>query len=362
MTLVFSNSHLLQKALDDIIQHFEVVHIQNFYNQPCRTGYRRVVVHIYLDVDIGGQGADTTTPHVCELQLEELCFHHAREAASPYLDNFTSRLSALFRDAALDPDAVNHLARWLLASPLESHGLRIFRRQLAKHYGSTVAAWRQSLGNCRQLNFCHFREICQVLKCRENAPELWTELDPGLGGCISLFELDPDAVTLLFHFRGQVMMHFESDDIDGDSFFERLCYQFAPAMPGELQDIEFRYLLRGMGLSPESANRLFALLDYHGGSNHHPPARLTAVDLLWLKRLSSMVDASAVTLLPANRLDSVELMRHLARSQRVQGSKGADTRVAGSHQVPPRQGTPRQAATRSRSAMCTAKVPGSKRK
>jgi len=380
MTLVFSNSHLLQKGLDNIIQHFEVVHVQNFYNQPSRMGYRSVVLHVYLHVDPGGGAAGSKTPHVCELQLEELCFHRAREAANPHLDDFAQRLSALFRDAALDADAVNHLARWLLASPLESHALRLFRRQLAKRYGSTVAAWRQSLGNCRRLNFCHFREICQVLKCRENAPEFWTALDPGLGGCISLFELDPDAVTLLLHFRSQVMMHVDSDDIDGDSFFERLCFRLAPAMPGELQDIEFRYLLRGIGISPECANRLFTFLDYHGGSNHHPPARLTAMDLLWLKRLPTLVDVRAATLLPAGGQNNVELMRHLhsqhrsvlARSQRVRSSKGVDTRVAGcaaadNQQVAnlasprlSRHGPQRQATMRSRSASFTAKLPGSK--
>jgi len=282
--------------------------------------------------------------------------------------------------AALDPAAVNHLARWLLASPLESHGLRIFRRQLTKRYGSMVAAWRQSIGNSRQLNFCHFREICQVLKCRENAPEFWTALDPGLGGCISLFELDPDAVTMLLHFRSQVMMHVDSDDIDGESFFERLCFRLAPAMPGELQDIEFRYLLRGIGISPECANRLFTFLDYHGGSNHRPPARLTAVDLLWLKRLPTLVDGSAATLLPAGRQDNVELMRHLhsqhgstlARSQRLRSSNGVNSRVAGgatagNRQVAnlasprlSRQGPQRQATMRSRSASFTAKVPGSR--
>jgi len=380
MTLVFSNSQLLQKGLDEITQHFEVIHIQNLYNQPSRMGYRSVVVHVYLDVDVGGGVAGSSMPHVCELQLEELCFHRAREAANPHLNDFASRLSALFHDAALDPDAVNHLARWLLASPLESHGVRVFRRQLTKQYGSTVAAWRQSLGNSHQLNFGHFREICQVLKCRENAPEFWAALDPGLAGCISLFELDPDAVTLLLHFRGQVMMHVDSDDIDGDSFFERLCFRLAPATPGQLHDIEFRYLLKGLGINPECANRLFTLLDYHGGSNHHPPARLTVADLLWLKRLPMLVDVSAVTFLPAGRHNNVELMRHMlsqrrnavARDQRVRSCKGVDTRVsrgktAGNRQVTniasPRlcwQSTPRQALTRSRSASFTAQARGSR--
>lgn len=49
----------------------------------------------------------------------------------------------------------------IVAAPQESHAVTVFKKHLARRFGSTVAAWRKSFGNGALVPFQKFREACQ---------------------------------------------------------------------------------------------------------------------------------------------------------------------------------------------------------
>jgi len=251
-----------------------------------------------------------TISHVCEMRLEELSFHRARETAAPHLSQFLDHLRIIYDRACKDPNLVAYLARTVLESPSEGHGLRLFRRHLARRFGSCACGWRRSLPtNSRWLSFERFRDICHALKCREHAPEYWSELDSGRGGVISLFELDPEAVAALAKFRAKVLMLVESNAVDTETLFAKLTWNMKLISPGRMELHEFRSAVKAFGLTGADADRVFSYLDHQGGSHHNPPASVTVADFDWLRRLPSIVDTEALLLSAEDRLTEGEALR-----------------------------------------------------
>mmetsp|Transcript_19 Transcript_19/g.64 ORF Transcript_19/g.64 Transcript_19/m.64 type:complete len:994 (-) Transcript_19:60-3041(-) len=322
LTLVFANCEMLQAGLDHICDNFEVLDVRNHFALPHRLGTRFMEVQLVLSTVAAGGSA----PHVCELRLEEFSFYRARDAAAPHLESFYEKLRSLYDRAATNMDAVLYLARSVLESPQEAHVLRQFRRHLARRFGSTVGGWRRSFGSSRLVTFERFRDVCQALKIREHAAELWMELDAGRGGSVSLFELDPDAVASLVKLRTRILMLVPSDDIDQDSLFARLTNRVQLAQPGQMEVHEFRAVAKSFGLPSTEADRLFTFLDYQGGSAHNPPARISAADLEWLRRLPSLVDTEAVVMSSESRPSDLESARTC-----LQGTSARRARSGGAH-------------------------------
>jgi len=213
---------------------------------------------------------------------------------------------------------VAYMAHSIISKPIGNQSLRTFRCNLARQFGSTICGWRRILaGGGRQLNFQRFRDACHTFKCRRCVTELWQDLDPGLSGTISLFEVDPDAVSLLIRLRARIVALLNNSlqhDSDADALFARLTFHIRPARPGQLDAHEFRSVLKPLGFSAEDADRAFSYLDYHGGSNHAPPATVNKLDLLWLKRLPQLVDVNAITLSSVSKPSEEDYFRHVIES------------------------------------------------
>lgn len=136
------------------------------------------------------------------------------------------------------------------------------------------------------------------LHCGEHATELWQELDPSRGGCISLWELDSDSVSLLVKCRSRMlavlMNSGEEEEMDANVMYTRLTHCARPERQGLLELHEFRVVAKSLGLNAREADRAFACLDHFpSGLNAHP-ARLEVSDFVWLKRLPNLIDTEAV--------------------------------------------------------------------
>jgi len=297
---------MLQAGLDHIIDKFEVVHVCNGFAAAHRLGNR--FVEVLLVVNARKEG-EQSMPHVCELRLEELSFYRARELAAPHLGTFFERLHTIYERTSTNPDAISYLARSVLDSSPEVHSLRQFRRHIARRFGSTVGGWRRGLSGPRFVTFDRFRDMCQSLKCRDHAPELWAELDSSHGGCVSLFELDAEAVAMLVKFRMKILMFAESDNVDQDMLFSRLTARTQLVRAGQLEVHEFRAVVKALGIGNAEADRLFSYLDYQGGNIHNPPARVTIADFEWLRRLPSLIDIEAVVMASEKKPTELETAR-----------------------------------------------------
>jgi len=158
------------------------------------------------------------------------------------------------------------------------------------------------------LNFQKFRDVCFSLNCGEHVSELWQELDPNRGGCISLWELDADAVSLLLKLRKRMLSVLGSnqkasdktavevpEDVDVNVLFARLTSFVRPIQLGSLELHEFRVVAKPLGLSQQEADRVFACLDHFPGSMYNPPSTIDINDIQWLKKITALVDIDAVT-------------------------------------------------------------------
>jgi len=302
-----------------------VVAFRNYFKTPWRVGDR--FVELLLVVKIQKDRQDSIA-HVCEIRLEELSFHRARETAAPHLSQFLDHLCVVYDRACTDPNLVEYLARTVLESPSEGHGLRLFRRHLARRFGSCVCGWRCSVpNNSRWLSFGRFRDICHALKCREHAPEYWSELDSGRGGVISLFELDPEAVAALAKFRLRVLMLIENDTVDTETLFAKLTWRMHLITPGRMELHEFRSAVKAFGLIGADADRVFSYLDHQGGSHHNPPASVTVADFDWLRRLPTLVDTEAVLLSAKDNITELEALRTFNKNKMGTLPKTGNTQV-----------------------------------
>jgi hypothetical protein len=327
LLLVFSNCDLLQAGMDHILRQFEVVDVRNYFNTPTRLGVRYVEILVVIHVGSGKE----RIPHICELRLEEVCFHKAQEVVAPKIEGLFAGFRRVYDRACKDQESIVALVHSVLVRPAVTHDLRVFRCHLAKRFGSTVCAWRRVLGNCRLLSFQKFREVCQQLKCGEHTSEFWQRLDDTLGGCISLFEIEPQGTALLIKLRAQ-MLAMSGAAVDksssdqranvAEAIFQRMSYMVRPKVPGHLDLQEFRVIAKPMGLSIDEANVAFSYLDYHGG--HKPPATISVRDIDWLLRLPALVNVEAVLL--GSLIEDSEALRNLtwaratARSSRERQS------------------------------------------
>merc|ERR550532_213822 len=101
-------------------------------------------------------------------------------------------------------------------------------------------------------------------------------LDPGSGGCISLYELAPEAVSLLVRAKLRVLgMESREEDVDDEAFFGTL----APRnQNGQIEAPEILGLFRSLGFSSADAKRIFRHLDFKGLKDFKPPASLAVSD------------------------------------------------------------------------------------
>eukprot|EP00930_Biecheleria_cincta_P014830 TRINITY_DN12591_c1_g5_i1.p1 TRINITY_DN12591_c1_g5~~TRINITY_DN12591_c1_g5_i1.p1 ORF type:complete len:1613 (+),score=403.60 TRINITY_DN12591_c1_g5_i1:103-4941(+) len=296
ISLVFASCDLLQAGLDIILGHMEVVDVRNNFRTPARSGNRIVEVLVILEVD---KGDGNMMPFVCEIRLEEHNFWQARQKAEPYMQDLCEKVAAHYSAVGRNPEAVGYLSRWLLDTPCESHNLRVFKRHLLRHFGSTIGAWRRVFGSSRLMTFLKFRELCAELKCREHATEYWQELDIGRGGCISLFELDPESMSLLAKFRSRMLALADvssAEDVDPETLWARLVFTVRPAREGRLEISEFKLAAKPLGFSTEESMRIFNSLDAAGGHHHSPPAYISKSDLAWLRKLPSYGDLDCIFL------------------------------------------------------------------
>eukprot|EP00401_Gymnodinium_catenatum_P071839 CAMPEP_0117535020 /NCGR_PEP_ID=MMETSP0784-20121206/40716_1 /TAXON_ID=39447 /ORGANISM="" /LENGTH=1345 /DNA_ID=CAMNT_0005331527 /DNA_START=60 /DNA_END=4097 /DNA_ORIENTATION=+ len=311
LLLVFSSCDILQAGLDQIMRRFEVVHVKNYFANPGLLGVRFVEVLVIVQV---GEG-QSRIPHVCELRLEELCYHRAQELAAPHMDLLYKKFRDVYNRAGRHQDAVLQLVHTVLNKPLQSHDLRVFKCHLAKRFGTSICGWRRALGGGRLLNFQKFREVCQKLNCSEHTTEFWVGLDPTLSGCISIFDLDPEATGLLIKFRTRLLaladLGSNPKDVDAESIFARVSLLVRPCRPGHLEAQEFRAVGKPLGVVGDEADKVFSHLDFYGG-NHAPPATITVQDIAWLIRLPNLVDIEAVTLSDATKANENEELRRLA--------------------------------------------------
>lgn len=302
LCLIFESCELLLTGVQQILHQFETVGLRNYFATSGPIGVR--YIEMLVVVPVGPEGM----PHVCEVRLEHAAFFGAHQKASPHLERFFQAVDQASRAARKDELAVAAVVRAALAKPPPNHALRIFRCQLTKRFGSAACCWRRSVlagsgsGAGRIARFDKFKEVCQALKCIEQTVQLWEGLDCSLAGCVSLFELDPEALVLLLRARHVLSANDERGSggmppLDAEATFARLSKLAKPVKAGYLQEHEFRGGALRLGLSREEADRVFDYLDYCGGSHHAPPATITVADVAWLLRLPQLVDASSVSLM-----------------------------------------------------------------
>jgi len=307
LALVFPSCALLQAGLEEVIARFEVVQIRNNYATPSRLGGRCIEVLIVLKLH---NDDGTAACQVCELRLEDLHFNRARQMSARHLEEFEQRFRILCGRSSRDMDCLAYVMRSTLHGRADSHALRVFRRHLAQTYGSIPTAWRR-LGCGRLVSFEKFRDICHKQKCWELAPQLWCELDPGSGGCISLFELAPEAVSLCARARAQILGTDGRDELNDEELFDRL----APKNElGHVEMPEFCGMVRALGFNIADAKRIFRYLDFKGAKEFKPPAGLAIADVSWLRRLSQVVDLDAVVLGSPEGMTELEALQLVTRT------------------------------------------------
>lgn len=294
LQICFASCDMLQAGLEQVLKNFEVVDVRNYFGNPGRLGSRYVEVLVVMIVRDGTY----QVPHVCELRLEPLICCNARKAAMASMQSFMGILRDVYAAARIDLDAVEYIARSVLERHPEGHRLRTFRCNLSRRFGSTVCSWRRAFGGSRLVNFQRFREVCYSLHYGEHVTELWQELDPGRGGCISLWELDPDAVALLTKLRARMLASLSkngNDDLEGNEILQKIAAHIRPVQQGRLERHEFRTAVRTLGLSVDEADRAFACLDHFPISTHESgSATVDGSDIAWLKKFPNLVDPDAV--------------------------------------------------------------------
>jgi len=303
ITLVFPTCDMLQAGLELMVRVFdEVVAVINRFAAPARIGARWIEVLVVVQVPCGN---GRVIPHVCEIRLEHVDVWEVQKSWKEELYEFDEMLAEKYSRASRDVACITYLARKILMEPANDHGLRILRGKMAKRHGSTTCAWRRILGTGGRITtFKCFREFCHSLKCGEQATRLWLDMDHGMGGNISLYDLDPEAAALLTRVRSRMvaLLHGSqadapyTDDRDAEILFTRVCWIITPHKAGFLDIHELRTIMKTLGFSVEDSDKAFHLLDYNGGSEMKPPALISKADIVWLRRIPTLVDVEALSL------------------------------------------------------------------
>jgi len=326
LDLVFADCESLQRGLEQVCSEFEVLDVRNKYHPailPNMLGERFVEVLIVIKAPQHG----VTVPFVCELRLEELCYFEARAAARPHLEKVCHGFRAVYKLAAgKDLDAIEYAAHWALHRPQESQLRRLFQRHLAQRFGSSVAAFRTLLGDGILIPFVRFREACQLLGKRDRTVEFWLELDPGRGGCLSIFELDPKAAAFLSKAYTTLSHVVDRDAAALDKLFERLSDCHRNEETGLHSADTFRDAVKPIGFSHEDANTVFSYLDMHRPNKWSTPqlgatsSFITCNDFRWLLRLPERLYVELVALSSCRRSSSVDISGRRAFGQQNRGS------------------------------------------
>jgi len=315
--LVFASCDLLQAGLDIILGAFEVVDVRNNFRSPSRAGLRNVEVLVILEIEIGD--GSPPKPHVCEIKLEEHNYWKAARRSEPYMQELQSVLTQHYGMLGRDPMCIEYLARFILDSACESHGLKVFKRHIMRRWGSAAGAWRKYFGNNRLMPFSKFRDVCKELKCREHSTSYWEELDIGRGGCISLYELDPESVSLLAKFRSRLLALADvtnADEVDADTLWQRLTFPIRCNREGRLEVGEFKNTLKPLGFSSEESVIIFNCLDPAGGHTFRPPAYISISDIGWVKRLHQFVDLDCISLSNGEGINDTDGLRFVTWNSR----------------------------------------------
>eukprot|EP00929_Paragymnodinium_shiwhaense_P058836 TRINITY_DN29474_c0_g1_i1.p1 TRINITY_DN29474_c0_g1~~TRINITY_DN29474_c0_g1_i1.p1 ORF type:complete len:1401 (-),score=481.33 TRINITY_DN29474_c0_g1_i1:28-4230(-) len=310
LLLVFATCETLLAGLDQILRTFEVVDVRNYFQTPNKLGARYIDVLVVIPIEKG----EDRFPHVCELRLQELCYHKATVLADSALKKFEGGLRKVYSNSERDLEAVVQLARKQLMQQPTNHYLRVFRCLFAKKWGTTVCGWRRALcnSNAKVMHFSKFREVCNQLTLAERATEFWQSLDATMSGCISLFELDPEATTLLIKLRTRILAISEmgtDKEVNAEAIMSRMSFMVRSQNPNQLEVQDFRMMLKPLGFSLEEADRCFAHLDFYGGT--HSPAVVRTADIAWLLRLPQLVDVEAIMLTEASKWTEEEKNRHI---------------------------------------------------
>lgn len=316
LSLVFPDANMLRCGLEDVIaEHtmFEVLDVRNRYHHSHQNLLGERCVEALVIMKAGCE------PFICELRLEEAAYFQAREKAEPLMREIQRGFSALYESTGRDVGAIEYLVKWTLQKPVENHALKVFRRHLSQKWGSMANVWRRPLGGTKQVDFKRFRDVCQQQSQREQTVRFWQDLDAGRCGCISLFELDPDAVILLMKLYGPLLALIPGEQkVDMEAIFTNLASNISKLRtPDRLEVPEFRAAVKPLGLNVREADRLCKHLDSQGGDKNEDSLTITVQELGWLLKLPQLVHMDAVMLMKGH---SHELMssRALAWSGPIQ--------------------------------------------
>jgi hypothetical protein len=309
VTLVFPSYRTLQSSLDAFImsEEFDVVLVRNYFRTPSRLGARHVDVYVALPVP-DEDGSDSTL-HICEVRFEEQSWMKARlESAAPHVDRFFDAFRrTLVTQPAVDLELASYIAQDVLASQPETAMLKHFRRSLKpghQQLGSSVAVWRDVVSG-RRLDFAGFKDICRVLgEKREHITALWTELDAGFTGCVSLYDFDPEATTALKRFRDRVLTLADGEEVVHASTRDRLdavmrgiVALIQPQARGQLNRYEFLRLVQTLAIPAPEAPRILAYLDWcRMDQRGQGKVCVRDADIGWLLSLDKLVDLGAACL------------------------------------------------------------------
>lgn len=321
VSLVFESCDALRSGVLDVCRAFEVLDIRNRY-RPGASGllgerFVEVLVVAFVETAAG------FTPFVCEIRLEELCFFKARAQARPHVDALCSVFRKAF-GAGRDVDAVDYVARCALVTPLRGSRRAALHGHMAHRFGSTVWAWRFALGGGPLVTFRSFQDAYLQVGSREACVEAWQMLDPGRGGCVSLFDLDPEAVFVLLRLR-DALVRATRPNPTAEEVLRRLTSMthLSCERPDSVSFHMFRSALKLIGFSRTECQRAFQLLD--GGSRRDKfhesmdPSGATVHlnDIRWLLRLPQIVDVDAVRIVRRTDVDEESADMGVAASLRA---------------------------------------------
>ncbi|CAK0853856.1 unnamed protein product [Prorocentrum cordatum] len=318
VSLVFPSYRALQSSLDAFLTsgEFDVVLVRNFFRTPSRLGARHV--DVYVAFPVPGEGGSDPTLHICEVRFEEQSWMKARlEGAAPHVDSFFDafRRTLVTLPGVADLELASHLAQDVLTSQPETGMLKHFRRSLARQQlGSSVAIWRDVVPG-RRLDFPAFRDIskniCRALgEKKEHMTALWTEMDPGFAGCVSLFDFDAEAAASLKRFRDRVLTLGGGEEEPGapaaptgardrlDAVLRGIHALVQPRARGQLGRFEFQRLAQSLGILAPEAARILACLDRCRMMDQRGQGQVFVrdADIGWLLSLDRLVDLGAACL------------------------------------------------------------------
>lgn len=294
ISLVFADSAMLKAGLKNLCEEFDVVLVSNYY-VPRRgnlIGDKYIVCYLILNQNLD-------TPHICEIRLDELSYFLGRKTAERNMEQIGNVLRNYIPYTA-EPGTVLYYIKWILTRPKLSRTTTQFKNLLAREFGSLVVAWRTAFGNNQLLDFGTFKKVCAQLSSNLQCVKIWNDLDCGFGGCISVFDLDPDCIVLLAKFYALLagVMPVEVEPTP-EAFFEKLLKFTKPrnnCVGGTIELPSFKHAAKVLGFNTTQSGKLFSGLDGRGGRTLKPPSTVCLKDIAWMRNLPDLCDLDTATL------------------------------------------------------------------